>query len=680
MPSSGACSRPATEAVTMPRGRELQLLLFAAGALYFELAIIRFTAAEVLYLGYFSNFMLITAFVGLGVGFLIQSRGVELDDLIPFMLLFIFGLVLVSEIDVSILRDRFGLFFFGNVGGRAGLPGAALMAVLFLASAAFFAAIGARIAAAFAGLAPLRAYSLDVAGSLLGIALFTVQSMAAAGPSVWIVTGVLLLCAAYLAGGEVQVIRRVARVLLAGLCVIVLLHSADDGLPTQWSPYQKLTMWEDRDGTRALFANNIVHQFLHPAAAARTDYYGVPYRLARDAGVAPGRVLIVGAGTGTDVAVALEAGAGQVDAVEIDGRIVDLGRSWHPDAPYADGRVRVHVEDGRKFLHDSRDRYDLIVFALPDSLTRISAMASVRLESYLFTVEAFEAVRQRLADGGIFVMYNQYRWPWLVNRLAATVEQVFGRAPLIVSEGNTTLIAVGSNLPESERASGGFRRLATDDWPFLYMQQPGVHWLYLGMIGMFLGASLLAVAAFAAPGTLRRPEYTFFFMGVAFMLLETKSLASFSLLFGTTWLVNALAFAGILMSVLLANLLVQALHLRLRLPLLAGLFLCLLLAWLLPPSALLGIEPPLLRFLLAAALIFAPIFFANLLFSREFRDTTESTRAFGWNLLGAVVGGGLEYLSLVLGFRNLLWIVALCYLMAMLALRLQPHHAAHGPN
>jgi hypothetical protein len=67
--------------------------------------------------------------------------------------------------------------------------------------------------------------------------------------------------------------------------------------------------------------------------------------------------------------------------------------------------------------------------------------------------------------------------------------------------------------------------------------------------------------------------------------------------------------------------------------------------------------------------VFAPIFFANLVFSREFRDVEESTRAFGWNLLGAVAGGGLEYLSLVFGFRNLLWIVAGCYLAAMLLTR-----------
>jgi spermidine synthase len=654
-------------------GAAPRLVFSAAGALYFELAIIRFTAAEVLYLGYFSNFMLITAFVGLGVGFLSHRRGIDLDDVAPLMLLFIFALVLVSEIDVSVLRDRFGLFFFGNISGRAGLPGAVLMVVLFLATAAFFAAVGARVAAAFSEFRPLTAYTLDLCGSLAGIALFTLQSAVGAGPVVWIVTGVLLLTAGMLAGGQAQAVRRAVRTLAAGACVVLLLLSSDPGDPTQWSAYQKLTLIEDQEsGIRALHANGIVHQFLHPAEVARQTYYGIPYQLAMNSGSGLDRVLVVGAGTGTDVAVALGAGAASVDAVEIDGRIVDLGRLWHPDLPFQDPRVAVHVADGRKFLHDSGEKFDLIVFALPDSLTRISAMASIRLESYLFTEEAFESVRGRLAEGGIFVMYNQYRWEWLVNKLAATVEKVFGRAPLIIEDGSTTLIAVGGGLAASPYDNSGYERLATDDWPFLYMQKPGIHWLYIGMITMFLVFSLASVALLAPAGTLRRPDYAFFLMGAAFLLLETKSLAYFSLLFGTTWLVNSLAFSGILLSVLIANLAVQRFGIRNRPVLFAGLFLSLLVAYFVPPGLLLGVDSDLLRFVAAAALVFAPIFFANLVFSREFRDAEESTRAFGWNLLGAVAGGGLEYLSLVIGFRNLLWIVAGCYLVVLLVTRARP--------
>lgn len=154
-------------------------------------------------------------------------------------------------------------------------------------------------------------------------------------------------------------------------------------------------------------------------------------------------------------------------------------------------------------------------------------------------------------------------------------------------------------------------------------------------------------------------------MGMAFLLLETKSLSFFSLLFGTTWIVNSLAFAGILVSVLLANLLVQYYNIRIRMPLFVCLFVCLLVAYVIPPSVFLNIESVIFRYVLGTLVMFLPIFFANMVFSREFKDVDESTRAFGWNLLGAVAGGGLEYFSLLIGFRNLLWIVAACYLLTM---------------
>ena len=653
-----------------PGHRRAQLVFFAAAALYFELAIIRFTAAEVLYLGYFSNFILITAFVGLGIGFLSLHRGIIFDDAIPFTLLFIFSLVLVSEFDVNILRDHFGLFFFGNISGRAGLPGALLMVILFLSTAIFFAAIGARVARTFVQFEPLQAYTLDITGSLLGIGLFTLQSIVATGPALWVSTGTLLLVLGTLCDHSASALRSAVKLVIACLCVVILILSADNGLPTIWSTYQKLTLKESGStGVKALFANGILHQFMHPVSSARETYYALPYRLAREGGAGLDRVLIIGAGTGTDTAVALDSGARYVDALEIDGRIVQWGRAWHPDHPYQDPRVHVHITDGRKFLHDSADRYNVIVFALPDSLVRLSAMTSVRLESFLFTSEAFVSVRDHLARRGVFVMYNQYRWPWLVNKLAVMVEREFGRPPAIVADGPTTVIAVGEGLRGSKLDRSGFERLASDDWPFVYMQKPAVHWLYISMNVMFLLTSLLAVRFLAPVGTLRRPDLAFFFMGMAFLLLETKSLAFFSLLFGTTWLVNALSFAGILLSVLVANFTVQRLHLRARRGIYAALFASLLAAYLLPVQALLGLDPPALRYAAAVVLMFAPIFFANLLFSREFRDAEESTRAFGWNLLGAVAGGGLEYLSLVLGFRNLLWIVAFCYLLAAVTTR-----------
>lgn len=651
-----------------------QLVAYAAAALYLELAVIRFCAAEVLYLGYFSNFVLITSLMGLGLGFLAAGRDLDLGRHVPFALLFLFALVLVSEFDVAALKDRFGLFFFGNVAGRAGLPGALLLAVLFGVIVTLFAGLGNLVAGAFRRFPPLRAYGLDLVGSLAGIGLFSWHSLAASGPVTWVLTGSLLVILGHALGGDRPAMRKIAGVAAAAGCVAVLLLSAREGHPTLWSRYQKLELEEDARGRPAnLFANGVFHQILHPAEVASETYYGLPYRWQLDRGGSLERVLIVGSGSGTDVAVALALGAQSVEAVEIDPGIVELGRRFHPDRPLDDPRVQVVVADGREVVRNADARYDLVVFALPDSLIRLSSLSAVRLESYLFTVESFREVRRILRDDGLFVLYNQYRWPWLVERIAATVEEAFGHPPHRVEVGPTTVLAVAAELAPGEAPGpppvrDGFVGLPTDDWPFVYMQRPRIHWLYMGMIAGFLLASVAGVWLLAPAGTLRRPDGPFFFMGAAFLLLETKSLAFFSLLFGTTWQVNSMAFAGILASVLAANTIVQKWRVRRRAALFVALFGALAIAYLVPTASLLEIETAWLRYLAGVVLVFTPIFCANLVFCHEFRDTEESTSAFGWNLLGAVAGGGLEYLSLILGFRNLLWIVAGCYALTALLL------------
>ncbi len=644
----------------------IRLIALAAATLYFELAIIRFTSAEVISLGYFSNFMLITSFVGLGVGFLSYSRSLRLEGLIPYSLLFIIALVLVSEFDVNILTNHFGLFFFGNVTGRAGIPGALLLLVLFVSTATFFACLGNCIADAFTLFKPIKAYTYDILGSLIGIGIFTVQSLFSVSPPYWIVTGTVLLAVGLMLNTANDPYKTCLKLGVSCLCVVVLMLSSAEGNKTIWSTYQKLEVVEqDETGYPVIFANSIMHQFMYPAEKTKDWYYSVPYTLSNQYDNTLDDVLIIGAGSGTDVTTALYHGAKNIDAVDIDAGIVSLGKQFHPDRPYEDERVKIHIADGRNFLQSTDKKYDLIVYALPDSLTRLSSFSSVRLESYLFTKEAFHEVNEHLKPNGIFIMYNQYRWTWLINKISATIEVVFGKPPLLFTSNETVLLAVGDKLPSTRQFEiEEYEGIPEDDWPFVYLRYPTVHWLYLAMIGMFLITSLSAVHFLAPKNTLKKPMPAFFFMGVAFLLLETKSLAFFALLFGTTWLVNSFAFAGILLSILIANFIIQKFRIQLRWPLYAGLFLCIAIAYLIPQNYFLSIDNGFLRYFLAISLVFSPVLFANLIFSREFRDTQFSTQAFGWNLLGAVAGGGMEYLSLMFGYRNLLWIVAVCYFIA----------------
>jgi SAM-dependent methyltransferase len=385
--------------------------------------------------------------------------------------------------------------------------------------------------------------------------------------------------------------------------------------------------------------------------------------------------LIIGAGTGSDVAIALHQGANRIDAVEIDPRLYEIGQEEHPDHPYDDPRVSVVVDDGRAFMRRTERRYDLILFTLPDSLTLVSGQSSLRLESYLFTEEAFSQARQLLKPDGVFALYNFFREEWLIERLAGMVHGAFDRPPCVQevgSVGGLALIMSGQGEaaircapPATLSSATGDGSTVTDDHPFLYLREARIPGYYLLALGLILLVSVLIVRLSAGKLGQMRSYTDLFFMGVAFLLLETMNIVRFALLFGTTWFVNSLVFAGILLAVVAA---VEVAR-RVRLPrpgiLYAGLFAALAVAWMIPQSALLSLSGP-FRFVVATVLAFAPIFLANVVFAQRFKDVGSSTVAFGANLLGAMVGGVLEYTALVVGYRSLLILAGFLYLLAFL--------------
>jgi hypothetical protein len=356
---------------------------------------------------------------------------------------------------------------------------------------------------------------------------------------------------------------------------------------------------------------------------------------------------------------------------------MELARNGHPDKPYQDPRVDVHIDDGRAFLERSTKKWDKILLALPDSLALVQGQSAIRLESYLFTLEAAEAAKDHLKPGGAFSMYNFYRQSWLVDRYANTLAAAFDQPPCVVRVGTWSL----SVLTASDDASAldckapaqVWHRTSSpepvrDDHPFPYIRGRSIPADYLEAGLAMLALSLAAVLFILRPaGQLRSAAgYSdLFFMGVAFMLLETKSVTQFALLFGTTWFVNSLVFLGVLLSVLVAVAVSRRVTFK-RPQLLYGVLLAALaLAFVVPPDRLLdlAIVP---RFLVAVTLAFFPIFTANLVFTQRFKSTASSTVAFGANLLGAMVGGLLEYTALITGFRGLLVLVAIAYGLAFL--------------
>src|SRR5208283_5441689 len=322
-----------------------------------------------------------------------------------------------------------------------------------------------------------------------------------------------------------------------------------------WSPYYKIAYTPQ---TRLISTNNIGHQAME-AIQETGPAYSLPYLLNRDAGGPPFQdVLIIGAGSGNDVSAALANGARHVGAVEIDPAIYSLGRAEHPNHPYQDPRVTIHIDDGRSFIRKTQQKYDLVVYALVDSLVLHSGYSSLRLESFLFTQQAFDDIAGRLKPDGVFAAYNFFRQGWIVGRIDKMVETAFGSRPVVFSlpyvaairpadpQGANTFFlashnasrmaaisrefqqqqsfwinqrpalnqsvngfgpqppsaqeAIGSNWHRIAPASvetSGITRLPSDDWPFLYLREakiPSLNLRSMALIGCLSLIILYAVA------------------------------------------------------------------------------------------------------------------------------------------------------------------------------------------
>ncbi|MGV8909919.1 MAG: spermidine synthase, partial [Propionicimonas sp.] len=548
-----------------------------------------------------------------------------------------------------------------------GPPAWLVLPLIFIFVAAVLAGPAEVVGRCFADLRPLTAYRWDLIGSLIGISSFTLMSFLQAPSVVW---GILVTAAFVVLIGNWQ--RWVA--LTAGLAMTacLLIETLSPGI--SWSPYYKIHIQDKVVGGIPLTdisVNGVPHQIMRAASVRLQEepQYGFPYQ--RTPGNSLANVLIIGAGSGSDVAIALSKGAQHIDAVDIDPRIMQIGLEKNPDHPYSDPRVTRYVNDGRAFLEGTSTKYDLILFALPDSLALVTGASQIRLESFLFTEQALDAARDHLTPGGAFAMYNYYREDWLIDRLAGTVQTAFGHRPCVDLPGGGQAVVTAA-LDQNNQVcgdryvpAGTVIAPASDDRPFLYYQGGPIPALYLWTLAGILLISLIAVRVLGGPLKAMRPYADLFFMGSAFMLLETKNIATFALLFGTTWLVNALVFAGVLVIVLAA---VETTR-RFRTPPLpvvfGGIAVSLAVCFLVEPGWLLTL-PFVPRLFVAIVLAFVPIYLANVAFSKRFGASDDSQSAFGLNLLGAMLGGCLEYLGLLTGYRNLLLIVAVLYLFAFL--------------
>jgi len=688
---------------------KLNLVLVSFVSLFLELVVIRWLASEVRIFAYFKNLPLFAAFLGLGAGFIIARKRKNYFRLTPVFLLVlvvVIGLAKTLGYTHIVFTDPFEHYLvgeWGSTGPGAMLAGLGILAGVFSLVVITFVGIGEKVGEFLDDASPLSAYSVNIAAGLTGVLVFTMLCFLRMGPAVWMLVAMLPL---------VPFFWRSWNLLLLGAIVAVafLMPSAKT-----WSPYYRIDLepviTTSKDGatlplgyTVNVNHDGILGAYNHSAEFVKQlspdsqfqliDYYNVPYRVF---GPRFRKVLVLGAGAGNDVAAALRNGATQVDAVEIDPAILDIGRQYHPEKPYDSKFVRTINTDARAFLRDGKDSgYDLIVLGELDSHTVLSSMSSIRLDNYVYTVESFREALSRLNRDGVLALSFYYYRDWQMARVFDALWRANGAEPIAVHSlgkypDNLVLFA-GPGAPRTQLVThpyvvaqnaenmvgNGTMEPTTDDWPFLYLKQRGLPSGYFSMLIVVLGIAYM-VSMRGEQLARGNRDWAMFFFGLAFMLMETKVMAKVALLVGATWVVNTFVIAAVLIMILFANLAVAKFP---KIPLRVAFALIvfgLLFDWLVRIDTRSFLVQPVANLIFALFLMVIPVFFAAIAFAEVLNMRTVTSVALGYNLFGAMVGGVLEYLSTIWGINSLNLLCIAAYVCAALfsgAFRRTPKQAS----
>ncbi len=580
---------------------------------------------------------------------------------------------------------------------------------------------------------PIEAYSMNVAASLLGIWAFSAFSFFYTSPWVWwlvslvIIIVLMIFAPTEATSGEkkkkfflnenfLKVSGLFAGFLAVGLLVAnsSTIHSykMKHGM-TIWSPYQKLTLapYPNLEGTDPFKTINFTGYNMKVNNVGFMDLINLSdsfIKLAKDVMKHPvyqnqviGKLnrfnlafylkpntksaLILGGGAGNDAAAAVRAGLNQIDVVEIDPGIYDLGVQYHPEQPYAHPNVRVFVDDARAFVKKTKNKYDLVYFGLLDAHSQSSSMHSMRMDNYVYTQESFEEAKHLLKEDGIFVVTYWVQRFWVAKRIENVLKKVFGWDPFVISIGaqnglGPIMMITGPSrqhvvdlLKNNDPAVRNYiianvinykeeNKIITDDWPYLYLRDRTIPGMYLMMIAAIAALFLMGRRFFFKKG--QRLDFHFFFLGAAFLLLEFQNINKTALLFGVTWIVNSINISMILFLILLANLCVQRFKIQDVRFAYVFLFLSLLVNFLIPLNAY-NVFGYWTKSLLASTMLNLPIFFAGIIFAVSFTRTQNRSLAFGSNLIGAVAGGLLETVSFITGIKLLILLTMALYGLSM---------------
>ncbi|MBX9692397.1 MAG: hypothetical protein K2Z81_08440 [Cyanobacteria bacterium] len=687
------------------RGPKVELLTLSILLLFCELVIIRWLSTEIRIFAYFKNLPLLAVFLGSGLGFVWSNQKHDWYKWSAFGLLVLAGLLTVAfKLGLSYLTfvgpDQFMLWGLHPDPSivfslQQSVKGLVIMVGVFLLTSSIFVGLGQRMGRLFSELKPLPAYSINVFGGLLGSLLFVVLSFMSTSPGIWIIIAGLLFF--LIDKRPVSVTLVLFGITYSAWLAPFLTDQSFHGnsVKTIWSPYYRIdvvrqmapapyknvqlgfNVYINYDSFQSIVdcTPDTLTRLPSQARLAMLEQHAEPFQLLTKPDP---NVLVLGSGTGSDVAAAIRNGVVNIDAVEIDPCIVTLGKELHPEHPYSSPTVSIFVTDARNYLQNCQKKYDLIVFAGLDSHAAFSALSSLRMDNYLFTEESLKKASSLLAPNGI--IYHNFVVPgeWLWERHARTLALATGTAPIGYHNygaqvGGTLITGISpDDLPSSlkkknleEVNTDSNTDVSTDDWPFLFLPRREIPSLYVMPLLILLFVSAIPVSFQFARGAKEIRNWQMFFLGVAFMLLEVRAMADLSLLFGSTWIVNSVVISAIMVVILIANTLAPRVSERCTPILLSGVLLSLSLSTFVSASTLIQFGP----FWGAAfgiTMYLLPLVFASIVFALLFNRVEHTRTALAFNLVGGGVGIGLEYICMWSGVRALGWLGCLLYAVVLI--------------
>lgn len=671
------------------------IVLVTMVSLLLELVMIRWLASVFPVFSFFKNFTLLACFLGLGAGYAVAEKQPCAPALVLPMLALFVGIItllrydvgadnglfaalpMLEQTSVNIMMDSFDWLILL----RLSLPLYLLLAMSFVLCACICYPVGQLCGKLLHSSNALKAYGLNLLGSILGVVALFVMSLFWLPPVVWftVVGGILLFF----------VLSRDARlpVGVASFCLLLTILSWPVQPETQrlYSPYQLLERTAKSDGLMQILSGGFYYQKVFNLAESNRGhepdedryvraYYEFPFNFKKK----PERVAIVGSGSGNDVAAALRMGALHVDAIEIDPAIAYFGKFYHPEHPYDDPRVTLTINDARNFFRTTHQQYDLIIYGVLDSHTALSHASNLRVDSYVYTREGITEAFKLLKPDGVLSIAFALPNESLGYKLSHILQDMPGAGkPLAIrtlydSHTTTAFIAQKGRdvtIPDANVSAVGFTNVSdhfaqpypeasipTDDWPFFYMIGRTYPVSYMIALGMVLLLSYFFVRkTIGLTDPIERGYLPFFFLGSGFMLVETKAITELGLHLGGTWFVVAAAIISVLVMAFLANLIVQRQAFQRTDFAYLGLLVSLLIGYIYARNHdLIALSSPLASLLVSCVLLTIPLFFSGIVFSTLIgRAKINISTALAYNLMGALFGGLMEYNSMYFGFAFL---------------------------